>query len=92
MVGGGECSVVVKTQSAKICVNFNLGGGGGGQLLCSSQNSKCQDLHKFHFSGRGGSGPNPRTVCSCQFKQKFCLATFWKPLHRRLTEITWNFI
>ena len=25
--GGGECSVVVKTQSAKICLNFNWGGG-----------------------------------------------------------------
>ena len=34
----------VKTKNAKICLNFNL----------PSQNSKCQDLPKFKFSGGGG--------------------------------------
>ena len=51
----------VKTQSAKICLNFNFRGGGGG---CSGKsNPKCQDLPKFQFS-RGGGGvlePNSRT-------------------------------
>ena len=39
----------VKTQSAKICLNFNWGGG-----VLPSQNLKCQDLPKFQFSGGGG--------------------------------------
>ena len=38
------------TQSAKICLNFNLGGGGYSEV----KYSKCQDLPKFQFSGRGG--------------------------------------
>ena len=41
----------VKTQSAKICLNFNFGGGGG-DVKC--QNPKCQDLSKFQFSGGRG--------------------------------------
>ena len=56
----------------------------GAGVFCSSQNSKCQDLPKFHFSGGGGgsggrccSVPNPRTGYSGQFEHKFCLATFW---------------
>ena len=50
--GGGGCSVVVKIQSAKICLNFNAGG-----VFYSSQNPKCQDLPKFSFpvGGVGGS-------------------------------------
>ena len=52
--GLGVCSVVVKTQRAKVCLNFNW--------------------------GRGCSGPNPRTGCSCQFDQKFRLATFFQVL------------
>ena len=47
--GGTICEV--KTQSAKICLNFNFGGGG---YYLPSQNSKCQDLPKFQFSGGGG--------------------------------------
>ena len=54
---GGGCSEVVKTQSAKICLNFNFQGRGRG----------------FCF----------RTGCSEEFKHKFCLATFLKPLHHR---------
>ena len=49
---GGGVFWKVKTQSAKICLNFN--GGGGGVL--ESLNPKCQDLHKFQFGGGGGSG------------------------------------
>ena len=43
--GGGHCQV--KTQSAKICLNFN----GGGRIL-SSQNSKCLN---FNFGGWGSA-------------------------------------
>ena len=35
------CSVVVKTQSAKICLNFNFEGSGCSIVV---KNSKCQDL------------------------------------------------
>ena len=48
---GGGVLYQVKTQSGKICRNFN-GGGGGGTL--PSQNSKWQDLPKFQFWGGGG--------------------------------------
>ena len=40
----------MKTQSAKICLNFNFRGG----CTLPSQNSKCQDLSKFQFLGVGG--------------------------------------
>ena len=40
------------TQSAKICLNFNLGWRGG---YSGVKYSKCQDLPKFQF-GRGGHG------------------------------------
>ena len=59
------------SRSAKISIFRGEG------VLCISQNSKCQDLPKFQFSrGRGGGGsqPNPRKGCSCQFEQKFYLA------------------
>ena len=45
---GGGCSVVVKTLSANIWLDFNWWGGG---VFCSSQNSKRQDLAKFSFGG-----------------------------------------
>ena len=57
MGGGGQnskcqgCSVPVKTQSAKICLNLNFRGGGE---FCTSQNSKCQDVPKFQFFWGGG--------------------------------------
>ena len=57
----------VKTQSSKICLNFNFWGGEGGTL--PSQNSKFQDLPKFQFL-RGGGG------VLCQVKtqsSKICL-------------------
>ena len=57
----GCYSWVVKTQSAKICLNF-IGGGGG--LFLDSQNSKWQDLPKFQFSEGGG----------VFVEQKFCHA------------------
>ena len=61
----------VKTQSAKICLNFNLGEGG----VLESQNPKCQDLPKFQF-GEGGvlESLNPK----CQDLPKFQLGVFWK--------------
>ena len=47
----------VKTQSAKICLNFKFLGGG-----CSGKsNPKCQDLPKFQFFG-GGSGKSKPKV------------------------------
>ena len=42
-------SRVVKTQSAKTWPNFNFQGEGG--VFLGSQNSKCQVLTKFQFSG-----------------------------------------
>ena len=48
----------VKTQSAKICLNFNLGGG----VVLEIQNPKCQDLPKFQFLGGGGSGKSKPNV------------------------------
>ena len=41
-------SRVVKTQSAKICLNLNFWGGG---VFLGSQNSKYLALPKFEFSG-----------------------------------------
>ena len=46
----GGCSVLVKTQSAKSCLNLNFR---GGDVFCSSENSKCQNMPKFQFSGKG---------------------------------------
>ena len=88
--GGGILEV--KTQSAKICLNYNWGWGGGwvgglGGVCSGSQISNCQDLPKFQLGvGGGGVGcsePNSRTGCCEDFQHKFCLATFWKPLHHR---------
>ena len=58
---GGGYSGVVKTEIAKICLNFNFRGWGWGwgvgysgvgktqsAKICLKQNSKCQDLPKFH--------------------------------------------
>ena len=58
--GGGYSGQVKseKSWSAKICLNFNFRGGGGG-VFWASQNwkvLKCQDLPKFQFSGGGGRG------------------------------------
>ena len=49
--GVGVTLCQVKTQSAKICLNFNFRGRG---YSLPSQNSKCQDLPKFQFSRGGG--------------------------------------
>ena len=48
--GGGGYSWVVKTQSAKSWPNFNFQ---VGAVFLGSQNSKCQVLAKFQFSGGG---------------------------------------
>ena len=63
------CSVVVKTQSAKICLNFNFLKGGG--VFCSSQYSKCQDLSKFKLGGG--------VFCSSQNSS----ANIWPTFHFR---------
>ena len=68
---GGGYSCQVKTQSAKIWPTFHFRWGGG--LFCSSQNSKCQDLPKFQFSG----------ILAKMSKNFAMPATFWKALHRR---------
>ena len=44
LVRGGGRSVVVKTQSAKICLNFNFQGGGWG---CSVPNPRIGCFHQF---------------------------------------------
>ena len=44
--GGGRVFWKVKTQSAKICLNFNFRGEGG---VLESQNPKYQDLPIFQF-------------------------------------------
>ena len=74
MRGGTLCQV--KTESAKICLDFNLGGGGEWYSL-PSQNSKCQDLPRFQFSGGGGGGrwySLPSQNSKCQDLPKF---QFW---------------
>ena len=48
--GGGGYSETEKSQSAKICLNFNFRGG----EYSETEKSKCQDLPKFQFSGGGG--------------------------------------
>ena len=49
--GGGEgYSETEKSQSAKICLNFNFQGG----LFWNWKVTKCQDLPQFPFSGGGG--------------------------------------
>ena len=50
--GGGGYSEKSKTQSAKICLNFNFRGRGYSEV----KYSKCQDLPKFQFLGWGYSG------------------------------------
>ena len=64
---GGVCALEVKTQSAKICLNFNI------VCVCVCVlDSKCQDLPIFQFGGEGGG-----VVCSgsqipkCQDLPKF---------------------
>ena len=61
----------VKSQSAKICLNFNLGRGGGreGRCVLESQNPKCQDMPKFQYSRGCGvlESQNPK----CQDLPKF---------------------
>ena len=72
--GGGGCgsSVPVKSQSAKICLNFNFWERG---VFCTSQ--KCQDLPKIQFSWGGGwGGLSGMGGCSVSVKTqspKICL-------------------
>ena len=77
---GGGYSGVVKTQNAKICLNFNFGGGlrgeGEGVLWSSQIKTQSQDLAKFQFLG--GGVPwfwNSREGCSGEFGQKFTVHT-----------------
>ena len=42
----------LKSQSAKICLNFNFRRGG----YSATEKSKCQDLPKFQFLGGRGGG------------------------------------
>ena len=49
--GGGGGILKLKSQSAKICPNFNFRGGGG-ILKLKSQSAKISD--NFHFRGGGG--------------------------------------
>ena len=61
------CSVVVKTQSAKICLNFN-----GGGVFCSSQNSKVPINFIFWGGGVFCSTQNSKTESA-----KICLNFNW---------------
>ena len=58
----------VKTQSAKICPNFNFLGGGGFWKVKTQSAKICPN---FNFLGGECSEPNSRTGCSVQFGQKF---------------------
>ena len=49
------CQVKVKTQSAKICLNFNIFGGRGRGGI------GCQEMAKFQFFGRRGVGGGYRS-------------------------------
>ena len=72
--GGGGYSVVVKTQSAKICLNFNLGEGGG--ILAESKLKLPRSGQLFISKGGGGSIlEQARIPYSCQNEQKFCHAS-----------------
>ena len=64
----------VKTQSAKICLNFNLGGEGG-YSSAKSKLTKCQDLPKFQFSGHWVGYSQPSQNSKCQDLAKFQF--FW---------------
>ena len=48
----------LKSQSAKMCLNFNFRGGGG--IL---KKSKCQDLPKFQFLVGGGHSETEKSKC-----------------------------
>ena len=50
-MGGGAYSRPTQIQCAKIYPNFHFGGGG---IVETNSNSKCQDLPKFSFSGGEG--------------------------------------
>ena len=65
----------VKTQSAKICLNFNFqgwgGGGGGGEGgVLGNQNLKYQDLPKFQL-GEGGVEGSQNLKCQDLSKFQF---------------------
>ena len=49
----------LKSQSAKICLNFNFRRGG----YSATEKSKCQDLPKFQFSGGGGYSATEKSKC-----------------------------
>ena len=62
-VGGGVGGILkLKSQSAKICLNFNLGGG-----YSETEKTKCQDLPKFQFLG----GYSETEKSKCQDVPKF---------------------
>ena len=61
---GGGYSETEKSQSAKICLNFNFGG-----VFWNWKVTKCQDLPKFQFGG-GGLFWNWK-VTKCQDLPKF---------------------
>ena len=50
-MGGGGYSETEKSESAKMCLNFNFWGGG---VFWNWKVRKCQDVPKFQFSGGGG--------------------------------------
>ena len=74
---GGGVFWKVKSQSAKICLNFNIRGwvGGGQVLVLESQKPKCQDLPKFQLGGGGRvlESQNPK----CQDLPKFQFQGGW---------------
>ena len=51
----------LKSQSAKICLNFNFRLGGGG--YSETEKSKCQDLPKFQFFWGGGYSETEKSKC-----------------------------
>ena len=50
ILGGGRGILQLKSQSVKICLNFNFWGEG----YSATEKSQCQNLPKFQFLGWGG--------------------------------------
>ena len=70
--GGG---VFLPSQKPK-CQDLSKYEFSGGGCSCQVKSQSAKIWPTFHFQGGGRcSVPNPRTGCSCQFDQKFCLTS-----------------
>ena len=62
----------MKSQIAKICLNFNFLGGGG--VFSNWKITKCQDLPKFQFGGGGGILQLKSQSAKISDNFQFCIA------------------